>query len=433
MAKNNYGFGGVNSNLNSQLSSTPNQDPGNLNSARVISVVLDSTHPRFIELGEYTALGAIEYDLVSSPKYNLEKYPVAYPLNSNHKQIPLVNEIVEIKSAFSNAVNTYEKGLNIIGGESKKYYSSGVSLWNHPHHNAYSFKINDSPTSQNKNYNQTEVGSPSVVSNEPTKIYLGKTFSERDVNPLLPFEGDIIYEGRWGNTIRLGSTVMASASLSPNDWSTEGVGQNGDPIIIIKNGQGNTDKASFEPIIEDISKDLSNIYLTSTQNIPSFNVAAASYVSYNTDEAPTLPSKFAGAQILLDSGRLVFNAYSDHILLSSAKSINLNSLESVNIDTKKFITQADKIFLGKEDLAKEPLLLGDTTAQLLRDLTSAVKELATTLQFLQSAPVAPGSPAVFPTLMIPATKALGILDSLNTQLGTSPDSCTITSKRNFTL
>jgi hypothetical protein len=72
----------------------------------------------------------------------------------------------------------------------------------------------------------------------------------------------------------------------------------------------------------------------------------------------------------------ILNAYEDHLLLSSAKSINLNSQESVNIDTRKFITQADKIFLGKEDLATEPLLLGDTTVNLLRDLISALKSLS---------------------------------------------------------
>jgi hypothetical protein len=436
MAKTNYGFGGVNSNLNPQLSSSPNQDPGNLNSARVISVVLDSTHPRFTELGGYAALGAIEYDLVSSAKYNLEKYPVAYPLNSNHKHIPLINEIVEIKSAFSNAVNTYEKGLNIIGGESRKYYSSGVSVWNHPHHNAYSFKINDSPASQNKNYNQTEVGSPSVISNEPAKIYLGKTFNERDVNPLLPFEGDIIYEGRWGNTIRLGSTVMASASFSPNDWSTEGVGQNGDPIIVIKNGQGNTDKASFEPIIENINDDLSNIYLTSTQKIPIKN--NDSYVSYNEGKAPDAPDQYAGPQIILDSGRLYFHTWSDHILLSSAKSINFNAKESVNIDTIKFITQADKIFLGKEDQATEPLLLGDTTVQVLKDLTSAIRQLTNIIATLQSDPVVQGSPATFATLNGEGVYALTspirmLLDGLDVQMGTSPANCTLTSKRNFTV
>jgi hypothetical protein len=162
---------------------------------------------------------------------------------------------------------------------------------------AYSFKINDSPASQNKNYNQIEVGSPSVISNEPTKIYLGKTFNERDINPLLPFEGDIIYEGRWGNTIRLGSTVIASASLSPNDWSTEGVGQNGDPIIIIKNGQGNTDKASFEPIIEDISKEpleLHKAYKWTTidLNIKEELKELLDFISINFYDNPSKPVEF---------------------------------------------------------------------------------------------------------------------------------------------
>ena len=432
MAKTNYGFSGVTSRLISQPTDTLNQNI-DLNSARVISVVLDSSHPRFNELGGWTALGAIEYDLVFSLKYNLDRYPVAYPLNSNIKHYPLINEIVIIQSAFSNAVNLYENNINILAGESKKYYSTGVSLWNHPHHNAYSFKISDPPSTQNKNYSQTQAGSTNKISNTPKKINLGKTFKEKsNINPLLPFEGDIIYEGRWGNSIRFSSTVLASASLSPNDWSTAGVGNNGDPIIVIRNGQGEVKENGAEAIIEDINLDISNIYLTSTQNIP-IKVVSNSYVSYNNDKTPTSPDKFAGAQIILDSGRLLFNAYNDHILLSSAKSINLNSQESVNIDTKKFITQADKIFLGKEELAKEPLLLGDTTAQLLRDLTSSIKELATALQFLQSAPVAPNTPAIFPSLVVPCSKVLRVLESLNTQLGSTPESCTITSKRNFTL
>ena len=435
MAKTNYGFSAVNSSLNSQLSSTTNQDSGNnSNSARVISIVMDSNHPRFTELGGWSALGAIEYDLVVAPKYiTTGKYPVAYPLNSNIKQYPLINEIVTIQSAFSNAVNLFENGTNILAGESKKYYSTGVSVWNHPHHNAYSFKINNPPSTQAKSYNQTQAGSVSKLSDNSTEINLGRTFKEKNnINPLLPFEGDIIYEGRWGNSIRFSSTVMASASISSNDWSTAGVGKDGDPIIVIRNGQGETKENGAEAIIENINLDLSSIYLTSTQNIP-ITVSSDSYVSYSDKVVPTSPSKYAGAQIILDSGRLVFNSYSDHILLSSAKSINFNALESVNIDTKKFITQADKIFLGKEDLATEPLLLGDTTAQVLRDLTSAVKELATALQFLQSAPVAPNTPAIFPNLLVPATKVLGILDSLNTQLGSSPSNCTITSKRNFTV
>ncbi len=51
-----------------------------------------------------------------------------------------------------------------------------------------------------KTYSQAFLGSPKVPTNQSTKIFLGNTFNERNtINPLLPFEGDIIYEGRWGN------------------------------------------------------------------------------------------------------------------------------------------------------------------------------------------------------------------------------------------
>ena len=423
MSAGDFGFSSLNNNLNPSINngfgiSNMSLLENLIVSVRVKSIVLDDTHPRFKELGGWTALGAIEYELVKNPLAS-SKLSIAYPLYPNIKNYPLLEEITYVISLPNTGI-----GEN---NSSEKTYYMNVAVWNHPHHNAYPTKSNIVQSSQNKSYDQTQAGSSKNISNEPVKTFLGKTFKERaNIHPLLPFEGDIIYEGRWGNSIRLGSTVKDT----PNNWSS--IGENGDPITIIKNDQGTQTNEGWIPTTENINNDNSSIYLTSTQNVP-LNVAASSYISYEKDKAPTLPSKYSGAQMILDSGRLVFNAWSDHILLSSAKSINLNALESVNIDTKKFITQADKIFLGKEDLAKEPLLLGDTTAQLLRDLTSSVKELATALQFLQSAPVAPNSPAVFPTLLIPTTKALGILDALNTQLGTTPENCTITSKRNFTL
>jgi hypothetical protein len=429
-----YGFSAVNQSQNPQLSGNfnINKGRGSLFSARVISIVLDDSHPRFTELGGWNALGVIEYDPTLSLNYNLTTYPVAYPIKPNIKNFPLINETIIIYSAFSSEITTYENGLNIISGAEKMYYDNVINVWNNKNHNGYSFVINNSQPSQNKSYSQIEAGSSNTTQNKPSTINLGKTFKERpDIHPLLPFEGDVIYEGRWGNSIRFGSTVKNPPSKTiQNNWSNKGT--DGDPIIIIRNGQGESSTPAFEPITENIENNDSSIYLTSTQQIP-LKASSPSYVSYTKSTPPTSPDQYAGPQIILNSGRLVFNTYSDHIILSSAKSINLNSQESVNIDTKKFITQADKIFLGTEDLAKEPLLLGDTTAQVLRDLVSSVKELAAALQVLVSAPVIPFTPAVFPTLLVPATKVLSKVTVLQTQLGLSKETCTITSKRNFTV
>ena len=416
----NYGFNGLNKNLNSRQSNNTNlfnnlENKDTIISVRVKGIILDETHPRFKELGEWNALGVIEYEIVNSPTNPGNFYSTASPLNPNSKTFPLINEIVYVISLPSTEIG-------VSNSKVKKYYLNTISLWNHPHHNGYPLNSNSLPPTQKKDYEQTQAGSVRRVTDQSTEIFLGNTFKERsNIHPILPFEGDIIHEGRWGNSIRLGSTVKNTN----NNWSLTGT--NGDPITIIRNGQGSQSEEGWIPIVENINNSDSSVYLTSAQQIP-LDASSISYVSY-LNNPPTTPNKYAEKQIILNSGRLVFNSNQDHILLSSAKSINLNSQESVNIDTKKFITQADKIFLGTEELATQPLMLGSNTVDLLKNLTSAVKELANTLKTLQSAPVAPGSPATFPTLLVPMSQLVVTLESLENQLNKG----VLTSKRNFTL
>ena len=419
-----YGFSGVNKTFNSRQSNSTNtlnssKADNLLIAVRVKDIILDETHPNFKELGEWNGLGVIDYDEikgptrdVSSPKFTNK----AYPLNPNIKAFPLKNEIVYILSLPDTSIGNKNTA-------SKKYYITNVGLWNHPHHNGYPLNPSNLPPSQNKDYIQTQAGSVRRVTDNSTEIDLGNTFKERaNIHPLLPFEGDIIHEGRWGNSIRLGSTVKNK----PNNWSLTGT--DGDPITIIRNGQGTQSNEGWIPIVENINNNESSIYLSSTQTIP-INASSTSYISYS-GAPPTSPNRYTGKQIMLNSGRLVFNANEDHILLSSAKSINLNSQESVNIDTKKFVTQADQIFLGKEELANQPLMLGTNTVELLKNLTSIVKELTSTFSNLVSAPV-PGAkgPASFPDLKISMANLNITIDSLEKQL----NSGVLTSQRNFTL
>jgi hypothetical protein len=127
--------------------------------------------------------------------------------------------------------------------------------------------------------------------------------------------------------------------------------------------------------------------------------------------------------VLLNSGRIVLNSNQDHILLSSAKSINLNSQDSVNIDSKnKVVVNSPQILLGDKS-ATEPLLLGNKTVDLLRDVLTSFQSILNQLQVLQSLP--PGSP--FAPLNIQAavsnqtiSKALASLETLK-----SPNNKTI--------
>ena len=388
--------------------------------ARVKDIILDENHPKFTDLGEWNALGVIEYDPILSPSgVNSNIFSIAYPLTPNTKNYPLINEIVYI-------VQLPDQNLGNTNVSEISYYINIVSLWNHPHHNAYPSLANEPTPLQQKDYIQTQAGSTNIVTDENKQIFLGETFIEKtDIHPLLPFEGDIIQEGRWGNSIRFGSTVTNSSSTIKNNWSS--TGNNGDPIIILRNGQGKQGKEGWIPIVEDINNDDSSIYLTSNQKIP-LKTASTSYLSYQESglDTPTTPNEYEGKQIILNSGRLVFNSNTDSILLSSIKSINFNSKETITADTRKFIIKSDKIFLGPEDLAKEPLLKGDATVKALKELSSCVRTLITTLQTLTSAPVAPFTPAIFPQLVGPMTSLSVNLNAIDKQLNN------LTSKNNYT-
>ena len=302
------------------------------------------------------------------------------------------------------------------------YYLNLTSLWNHPHHNAYPSVANEPSPPQQKDYLQTTAGSVVTTVDDPTKIFLGKTFIERsDIHPLLPFEGDVIHEGRWGNSIRLGSTAKGT----PNLWSSTGT--NGDPIVIIRNGQGTQTKEGWIPITENPLIDNSSIYLTSTQTIPIVASSVRDYVSYPNGQQPISLDKYAKSQIILNSGRLVFNSSEDHLLLSSAKSINLNSQESVNIDTPTFIVQSNNIYLGSSR-ATEPLMLGNQTVKTLKDLIDALDNFFTIMQTTVSSPVAPNGPAVFPDLNQSAVQVKGMLESIKITLNKG----NLTSKYNYT-
>jgi hypothetical protein len=342
---------------------------------RVKSIVLNESHPRFKELGEWNGLGTIEFQSVDNPQESVS-YSTAVPLFPNAKTYPLINEIVFL-------ITLPDNNIGELTSSSKSYYLSVVSLWNHPHHNAYPTNPNTPPPSQQKDYTQTQAGSVRRVTDQSTEIFLGNTFKERsNIHPLLPFEGDVIQEGRWGNSIRWGSTVQNTA----NNWST--VGTNGDPIIILRNGQSpNASKEGWIPITEDINTDLTSIYATSTQQIP-LNASSTSYISYKSTK-PTIPNQYSGNQLILSSGRLVFNSTADHILLSSKQSVNLNAVTSVNIDAPDTIIQSNNVYLGSKD-ATQPVLLGNTTVQLLNQLITNLNSFMTICSTVVS--TAPGTP-----------------------------------------
>ena len=407
MAK--YGFGGVNNTLNTKnnsgIKNSLNQDTL-ISTGRVTKVILEGDDYKSIGNIEFIGIDSAPGDISNiNPQANLM---TAKPLLPNLKNYPLVNELVLI-------FRLPDVGIKASTASKSLYYLNILGLWNHPHHNALPYYEGNLQPSQQKSYTQVELGSPKITTNQPTEIYFGQTFKEKDtINPLLPFEGDVIYEGRWGNSIRFGSTVKNR----PNNWSK--IGDNGDPILILRNGQGPDEGNGYKYITEDINTDLGSIYFGSTQQIP-LEASSTSYVSYKTNP-PTIPNQYNGKQIIINSGRLVFNSTEDHILLSSKKSINLNAVESVNIDAPSTIIQSENVYLGSKN-ANEPLLLGNQTVDLLNQLITNLSGFLTICSTAVATPS--GTPLV--QLNIAATQLNSSLQALQANLDS------IKSKYNYTV
>jgi hypothetical protein len=344
-------------------------------SSRVRDIILDDSNPELFEkFGGWNGIGTIFIEPTVQPQFK-DEIPLipAYPAFPNIKQYPLINELVPI--IYLADPNVTENTSAVVA-----YYLPPINVWNSQVHNAVP-STDIIPELEDKEYPLVEAGSVRRITDQDTDIFLGKTFTETNVlnnRPLLPYEGDIIYEGRFGNSIRFGSTV-SNAKLA-NPWSF--AGREGSPITIIRNGQPDDPSADpWVPTVENINTDKSSIYLTANQQIPLVlsNNTADSYGA-DINHVPDVQN-YLGDQILLNSGQLVFNSKKNDIILSSNKSIHLSANTTLNFDAVNQITlAAPKVYLGSsfgdEGVQLQSAVLGEELNQALLTFTQAIEAAA---------------------------------------------------------
>ena len=237
--------------------------------ARVTHVVqgpfLLGTNVRDKYYKDPTDLGVITFQIVNSTQNStLESggNVTARPFNSAFKQLPLESELVWV-------VPGPGLGMNESRGQRDYFYMTPYNLWNSSHHNAfpdlgdYGDYVSDIQRSyQDSNETNQAVNTSATGS---LTFPLGPNFPEKDnIKSLRQFTGDVTIEGRWGNSIRFGSTTAVNGF--ENYWST--TGPVGNPITIIRNGQGRQlDNVAWFPTVENINRDPSSFYLTNGQRI----------------------------------------------------------------------------------------------------------------------------------------------------------------------
>ena len=100
---------------------------------------------------------------------------------------------------------------------------------------------------------------------------------------------------------------------------------------------------------------------------------------------PAQPNTYQGKQIVLDSDRILFNAKRDSILLYSDKSVGINSVGSININTGNeesknyIILNSPNIFLGMgeegSEPPNEPAVKGQELVKYLLEIIELIEDL----------------------------------------------------------
>ena len=289
--------------------------------------------------------------------------------NSTFRVVPMEGEIVEVVA--SPAPNSPTVKVD--------YWTRVVNIWNHPHHNA-------SPDTKQENWQDRIIGGQKEQST---------------VNPLQINPGDLLVEGRLGQSIRFGGNK--GANLDFIDTSNDGK-----PIILISNGQIET-KEGDSAIYEDINKDANSIHLLSDHKTP---LVAANSKRDSYTSIPLKSDQYIGNQVVINGGRLYFNAKQDSAFISAKESIGLNA-KTVNIDANEyFCVDAKKVYLGKKArtaTTPEPVILG---VQLENWLTTLLDTLDSVATAMSTAMTPLGGPVIQLLATGPELKAVvGLLKS----------------------
>jgi hypothetical protein len=311
---------------------------------RVVHIILSSEDKYCDNL---SMVNGIYYRDISKgiDETDIRELPFAFAGNSSIKTMPLIGEIVELQNL---------PGPSTLGtpAATTKYWIKTVNVWNHPHHNA-------APDTFQENWRGS---------------LLGDFEEQKNISPILSNQGDVIIEGRLAQTIRLGGGKGPAGNIIDSSETQS-------PVLLISNGQVKTSSGS-ELVQEDINEDFNSLYFLSNHKA-AIKEANSKRDTYNT--VPTALDQYKGNQVILNGGRLVFNAKEDSVLFAAKESVGLTA-KTVNLDANEyFCVDAKKIYLGKAartatSSVQQPAVLGKQLENWLGALLDALDSVATAMQ-----------------------------------------------------
>ena len=388
---------------------------------------------------DYKFLGAIRFRKVFTQQHIPDdQLMVAYPLSLNVIDFPVKGETVFIQKIYD-----------------KFYYTDRVNMFNNPNNAAArgaSQKFNIGKNTQSEKTLDTAETGISENKESQDEVFLGEYFRPNfNVRSLVPNEGDTLIQGRFGNTLRLGS-INNSPSIKLragqiSDYEKFDEGNN-----LIEELEG---KALNAPLEENINLDASSMWMTTDETV---SLTPATLEDTNIYPTDTAPEVFDSKQIILNSGRLIFNSKESGILGFSNGPIDFSTLNSFGVAAKQDLNlYSPTIVIGREDKTKnisllgkdfylqnekgitaiiskgielgvdfaqqEPAVKGDTLEEILSELMDVVSDLSSAVATIVTTPVTIGvlatpTPQPYAREASRAYQALSSLATLSIKLNT---------------
>lgn len=340
--------------------------------AVVLDVIVNEEHDMYRDDG-YN-VGCVKFRPLNGGMFKDEdELQWAFPLYSNREEWPLKNEIIRIYT-FLNRI----------------YYVDKINLGNRQTQQALFSPEQEAgriPSSaENVETLRQSTYAPLDLSDDE-EPELGDYYVDReDQHRLRHWEGDIIYQGRSGQSIRLGSSFLDDEVNIGVYKSTE-VDQSANIVMVAGLSDRNpTPDNEFGRIRERFNEDYTTLWMAEDSDIR-VTPTSADASAYNAKSE--FSEKIQRNFFAVNTGTVYINSRRHGINVSSNGNIILsgNSSYSVEVDGQidtysvgptsiwsrdRVSIVAPKIYIGSRTDTSEPLVLGQSLTDLLLDIVNTL-------------------------------------------------------------
>ncbi len=318
-------------------------------------------------------------------------------LSDSNRYFPLLRGIFEVPAKGDPVL------LCTIAG--KQYYLGPLNTDNHPNWNKDNLYQTERAVGKNKNIlKNNERLSRGESLNFKKKDYhrlAKKPQSDLDESTSInEVHGDIMLEGRHGNSIRIGSRNVNPYIFISNDrggqYNIQETLADGSLISITNRGTLAQHFGSYKKIISEkpqggnnegfLEREIEEVFgfTLASDTIESPNRLLGKLVSSvnGNQDAKQLVYDYGvnekENQLFMQSDRITLNSKRDDIYLSSIKDIHIGTGRHLTISTNKdLVVESERTFLGNpnvEGAEMEPMVLGNVLLEVLQDILGLLKE-----------------------------------------------------------